>query len=107
MTPTWVDHERPEENRAVTTLSKPRAKTGSAASRCRAKVEHPAKVFSDPAEVAADPDLSTRDKLAALNSLEQDAKQLAVASAEGMDGGEETQASGRHATGTFARIAVV
>ena len=60
----------------------------------RDKVEHPAKVFSEPTEVVADPKLSTHQKLRALDSLEQDARQLAAASAEGMSGGEETQLRG-------------
>lgn len=42
-------------------------------------------------EVVADPTLSKQDKTHALDSLEQDARQLAVAAAEGMSGGEETQ----------------
>jgi len=41
--------------------------------------------------VVADRSLSTPQKQAALHSLEQDARQLAVAAAEGMSGGEETQ----------------
>jgi hypothetical protein len=73
------------------TSSKPRAKTSPAASRTRAKVEHPAKEFSRPQDVVADPALSTNEKLRALNTLEQDARQLAVATEEGMSGGEETQ----------------
>ena len=79
-----------EENHAVTTISKPRAKS-SATSPPRAKVEQPAMVFSDPGEVVADATLSTREKLHTLDSLEQDARQLAVASGEGMSGGEETK----------------
>ena len=75
----------------MTTLSKPRAKSGSGTSRAQAKVEHPAKDFSNPIEVVADPALSTPEKFTVLNSLEQDARQLAIASAEGMDGGEETR----------------
>ena len=55
------------------------------------KIEHPAKEFSHPAEVLTDRTLSAAQKRQALNSLEQDARQLAVASAEGMTGGEQTQ----------------
>jgi len=52
------------------------------------------KTSADPAQVVADPDLSTGEKIRALNSLEQDARQLAVATAEGMSGGEETKLRG-------------
>jgi hypothetical protein len=55
------------------------------------KLEHPAKEFSNPREVVADPSMSNPDKQAALDSLEQDARQLAVATAEGMVGGEPTK----------------
>jgi hypothetical protein len=55
------------------------------------KLAHPAKQFANPAEVLADRSLSASEKQAALNSLEQDARQLAVATAEGMSGGETTK----------------
>jgi hypothetical protein len=74
----------------VTAISKARAKPAST-SRTNAKVEHPDKEFSNPTDVVVDPSLSTHDKLDALNSLEQDARQLAVATEEGMTGGEESQ----------------
>lgn len=54
------------------------------------KIEHPAKQFSDPAEVVTDRSLSTQDKRVALDTLKQDARQLAVAAGEGMAGGEQT-----------------
>jgi hypothetical protein len=76
-----------EETCAMTATSKRRTTKSPAA----AKLQHPAKEFSDPAEVLADGSLSTPQKQAALHSLEQDARQLAVASSEGMSGGEETQ----------------
>jgi hypothetical protein len=75
-----------EENCTVTQASKPRS-TNSPVPK---KLAHPAKEFSDPAAVVADSALSTKEKRVALSSLEQDARQLAVASAEGMGGGEET-----------------
>lgn len=75
----------------MTTISKSRGKSASGTAPARMKVEHPAKVFSDPKEVVADQTLSTHEKRRALDSLEQDARQLAVASAEGMSGGEETK----------------
>jgi hypothetical protein len=54
------------------------------------KIEHPAKQFSDPADVVNDRSLSTEEKRVALERLKQDARQLAVAAEEGMAGGEET-----------------
>jgi aminopeptidase N len=54
-----------------------------------AKVEQPHKAFEHPAEVVADPTLSKDEKRVALDSLEQDARQLVNASGEGMDGGED------------------
>jgi hypothetical protein len=54
------------------------------------KMNRPHKVFEHPAEVVADPDLSKDQKRVALESLEQDARQLATASEEGMTGGESS-----------------
>jgi len=56
----------------------------------RAKVTKPHANFDKPRDVVEDPTLSTLQKQKALESLEQDARQLAVASAEGMAGGEPT-----------------
>jgi hypothetical protein len=53
-----------------------------------AKVEHPAEHFDHPAEVVVDPALSKDDKRRALEGMEQDAMQLATATAEGMPGGK-------------------
>ena len=53
--------------------------------------EHPAREFSDPAELVANPSLSAQEKCSALDALEQDARQIAVATAEGMAGGEATR----------------
>lgn len=53
-----------------------------------AKVENPHQHFATPAEVIVDPELSKTEKARALENLEQDARQLAIASAEGMTGGE-------------------
>ena len=47
------------------------------------KIEHPAKQFSDPADVVKDRSLSTEEKQVALDRLKQDARQLAVADEEG------------------------
>lgn len=44
--------------------------------------------FDAPRDVVDDGDLSRAEKAAALDSLEQDARQMAAASAEGMGGGE-------------------
>ena len=87
--PGFPDEDQ-EENRDVTTLTRPSAKAGTAAA-AHPKVEQPGKAFSDPSEVVSDPELSAGEKRVALDTLEQDARQLAVASAEGMDGGEETK----------------
>lgn len=54
------------------------------------KVEKPHKHFEAPLEVSLDPALSKEQKLQALDHLEQDARQLAIASSEGMSGGEGT-----------------
>jgi hypothetical protein len=54
------------------------------------KVEKPHLHFDAPHEVIADPTLTKDQKVDALSSLEQDARQLAIASAEGMSGGEDT-----------------
>jgi hypothetical protein len=71
----------------MTSSSKSRASKSPAAEK---KLEHPAKEFSNPTEVLTDRSLSTRQKQHALDALEQDARQLAVASSEGMAGGERT-----------------
>jgi hypothetical protein len=70
--------------------SNARAKQGPAAAK-QTKVEQPHKAFSEPKEVVADPHLSKPEKLTALDSLEQDARQLSTAAGEGMAGGEETR----------------
>lgn len=57
----------------------------------RSKVEKPHGHFDAPHEIVADPGLSKNEKIQALNSLEQDARQLAIAAAEGMSGGEDTK----------------
>jgi hypothetical protein len=46
--------------------------------------------FDAPIEVVADPSRSKQEKTEALEDLEQDARQLAIASSEGMSGGEPT-----------------
>jgi hypothetical protein len=54
------------------------------------KVEKPSANFKTGHEVVADPALSKPEKETALDALEQDARLLATASAEGMTGGEPT-----------------
>ncbi len=49
---------------------------------------HPS--FDAPIEVVADPSLSAQEKAEALEDLERDARQLDIASNEGMSGGEPT-----------------
>jgi hypothetical protein len=53
-----------------------------------AKVQMPSTYFDEPQEVVADVDLSTSQKVQALDTLEQDARQLSEDSSEGMGGGE-------------------
>ena len=52
------------------------------------KIAKPHAHFDAAQQVVADPGLSKEQKNAALDSLEQDARQMGVASAEGMSGGE-------------------
>ena len=54
------------------------------------KTERPHAHFDAPHEVVVDPVLSKEQKIEALDSLEQDARQLAIASSEGMSDGEAT-----------------
>jgi hypothetical protein len=56
----------------------------------QAKTKKPHAFFDEPHEVVADPALSKGQKRKALDALEQDARQLSAASAEGMAGGEAT-----------------
>lgn len=56
-----------------------------------AKVQKPASHFDEPIEVVEDSSLSKARKVEALGSLEQDARQLAEASSEGMSGGERNK----------------
>ena len=52
------------------------------------KVEKPHLRFDAPGEVVKDPSLTKDEKTEALQSMEQDAIQMSIASGEGMDGGE-------------------
>ncbi len=53
-----------------------------------AKVQKPSTYFDEPQEIVDDSSLSKTQKVKALDTLEQDARQLAEASSEGMGGGE-------------------
>ena len=52
------------------------------------KAQMPATHFDEPHQVVADSSLSKPEKVRALDTLEQDARQLSEASAEGIGGGE-------------------
>ena len=58
------------------------------------KLEKPHAFFSEPREIVIDPALSKDQKIAALDHLEQDARQLLMASDEGMTGGEPNKQNG-------------
>jgi hypothetical protein len=55
------------------------------------KVAKPATYFEEPRDVVADPKLSKEQKVEALDTLEQDARQIAEATSEGMAGGERNK----------------
>ena len=56
-----------------------------------AKVHKPSAHFDEPHEVVVDYSLSKNQKIRALDTLEQDARQIAEASSEGMGGGERNK----------------
>jgi hypothetical protein len=68
-----------------------RSKAMSEREANREKVEKPATHFAEPHHVVVDPSLSKEEKAGALEAMEQDARQLATASSEGMSGGEPTK----------------
>lgn len=55
------------------------------------KVQHPLAHFENPAEVVVDSVLTKGEKVRALETMEQDARQMAVAAGEGMVGGERAR----------------
>ena len=65
-------------------------------SKLKDKIEHPAAQYDAPAELVKDKALSREEKKMALNSWEQDARQLLTASNEGMPGSEEGVDKGDH-----------
>jgi hypothetical protein len=56
-----------------------------------AKVQKPSTHFDEPQQVVVDPMLSKAQKVEVLDTLEQDARQLAEAASEGMTGGERNK----------------
>jgi hypothetical protein len=68
------------------------------------KVENPTTHFDKPNDVVHDVTLSLDEKKKALNTWEQDARQLLTASSEGMTGGEEgAQPDGQNRLGEVVR----
>ena len=67
-----------------------RALAGVAEITLVASLHEPHANFETPAQIVADPGLSKDEKVGMLEEMEQDARQLATASAEGMGGGEPT-----------------
>jgi hypothetical protein len=68
------------------------------------KLYNPSTQFSKPAEVLDDAELSREDKKTALDTWEQDARQLMTASNEGMPGKQEgLQAEDHHRLGEVGR----
>jgi hypothetical protein len=57
----------------------------------RAKIKKPHAFFEKPHDVLTDPTLSMEQKKQALDSLEQDARQLSTTAAEGMADGEPSR----------------
>jgi len=55
----------------------------------KAKLEKPANHYESPEDITKDADLSPDEKRQALNTWEQDARQMMTASNEGMEGDEE------------------
>jgi hypothetical protein len=60
------------------------------------KVESPATTYDKPHDIVKDKELSHHEKKEALNTWEQDARQLMTASNEGMPGPEEGLGSEDH-----------
>jgi hypothetical protein len=55
----------------------------------KAKLEKPANHYESPDDITKDADLTPDEKLQALNTWEQDARQMMTASNEGMEGDDE------------------
>jgi len=68
------------------------------------KLEHPAQHYASPRDIAEDPTLSAEEKKKALDTWEQDARQMMTASNEGMPGSAEGQKPGdQHRLGEVLR----
>lgn len=67
-----------------------RALAGVAEITLMATLQQPHANFDTPTQIVSDPALSKGEKVEKLEQMEQDARQLAIASAEGMSGGEPT-----------------
>jgi hypothetical protein len=65
-------------------------------SRKNEKVENPATTYNRPHDIVKNKELSQHEKKEALNTWEQDARQLMTASNEGMPGAEEGLKSQDH-----------
>ena len=55
----------------------------------KGKLENPAKHYNSPDDIVNDDDLSPAEKRQALDTWEQDARQMLTASNEGMEGDQE------------------
>jgi hypothetical protein len=64
------------------------------------KVEHPAESYRKPADLVRDEELSLEEKKKALDTWEQDARQLVTASNEGMEGRTRVPARTRTTSST-------
>jgi hypothetical protein len=70
----------------------------------RAKIDHPAALYENPGDIPGDKALSDGEKAKALNTWEQDARQLMAASNEGMPGSDEgAQPQDQHRFGEVVR----
>jgi hypothetical protein len=67
------------------------------------KLLRPATQFNEPAEILDDAELSENEKKAALDTWEQDARQLMTASNEGMAGKREGADADHHRMGEVGR----
>jgi hypothetical protein len=67
----------------------------------KAKLEHPANHYKSPDEITKDVDLSEEEKRQALNTWEQDARQMMTASNEGMEGDDEGLQATRSGSGKW------
>ena len=66
-----------------------RARSEEKRSEKKGKLEKPANHYKSPDDIVKDKDLSLAEKKQALNTWEQDARQMLTASNEGMEGDQE------------------